>query len=296
MIRRSGAPPSVEARRTAAPGLPEIVRWEPVGSRPTTAALVLAGSSGRVDVDRARVLAELGVTAETLRWFGGPGQPAAPVEVPLEPVLARVADLARAHARTVVVATSFGTELALLVARHAGTGAVAGVAAFAPSDVVWAGVREDGTQTSHWTLGGRPLPFLAFDETWTPVDDPPSYTDLYRCSRRRATEDAVAAARLPADVPELLLVTGGDDRVWPATEHAEQLVLRRRGAGLPTTHLHLAEAGHRAVLPGEPEVVAGQRMARGGTPVADRRLGAAAWPALQRLVLGAPPDGGAREG
>lgn len=35
-----------------------------------TGVLVLAGSSGRVEVDRCRVLAEAGATAASYRWFG----------------------------------------------------------------------------------------------------------------------------------------------------------------------------------------------------------------------------------
>lgn len=33
--------------------------------------LVLAGPSGRVDPDRARVFASNGSTAESIKWFGG---------------------------------------------------------------------------------------------------------------------------------------------------------------------------------------------------------------------------------
>ena len=61
---------------------------------------------------------------------------------------------------------------------------------------------------------------------------------------------------------------------------------RRQAAGRHTEVVVLAEAGHRTVLPGEPEVSAGMRMARGGTPEFDRTLGVAAWPALHRLIAG----------
>ncbi|WP_348647461.1 hypothetical protein [Rhizobium leguminosarum] len=36
--------------------------------------LVLGGSSGRVDVGRALLFADLGVTSLALRWFGGESQ------------------------------------------------------------------------------------------------------------------------------------------------------------------------------------------------------------------------------
>jgi hypothetical protein len=48
------------------------------------AALVLAGSSGRVETGRVRLLAGSGEAAMSIRWFGGPGQPRGICEVPLE--------------------------------------------------------------------------------------------------------------------------------------------------------------------------------------------------------------------
>ena len=265
-----------------------MTRWEPAEHR-GVGALVLAGSSGRVDDQRARLLAEHGVLAESLRWFGGPGQHDGPWEIPLETFAARVAALAAECDRVVVVGLSYGAEAALATAALTDA-PVDAVAAFAPSDVVWAGYDPDGRQTSHWTLAGRPLPYVPFDERWTPETDPPSYASLYRASRA-AAPDAVAEAQLPVErIAQVLLVAGEDDRVWPAREHAEEIVLRRAAHGLATTLVADREAGHRAVLPGEDVVAAGQRMARGGSEAADRRLGAAAWEALLALLDG-PPAG-----
>lgn len=113
--------------------------------------LTLAGSSGRVDVDRARVFADKGALAESIRWFGGPGQHHGPWEVPLELLLRRVEELARECDRVVVCGTSFGSEVALLTGAHSSHASA--VVGFAPSDVVWAGVAPGGQMTSHWTLG-----------------------------------------------------------------------------------------------------------------------------------------------
>lgn len=46
--------------------------------------VVLGGSSGSVNVERARLFAEHGATAVALRWFGGEGQIPGICEVPLE--------------------------------------------------------------------------------------------------------------------------------------------------------------------------------------------------------------------
>jgi len=273
-------------RRVALTG-PPGVRWVPARHR-GTGVLVLAGSSGRVDEARARVLAEQGCIAESVQWFGGPGQHAAPWEIPLETFQGRVADLARDCARVCIVGTSFGAEAALATAAR--TPRVDGVAAFAPSDVVWAGVGPGGRPTSHWPLGGRPLPFVPFDESWRPGADPPAFAPLYLRSRD-ADPAALAAAAIAVErIPAVLTVAGGDDQVWPSVLHAERIRARRAAHRLETAAVTDDAAGHRAVLPGEPAVAGGARMRRGGTEAADRRLGRLAWGELLAL-LAVPPGG-----
>lgn len=247
--------------------------------------LTVAGSSGRVDSERARTFARVGVLAESIRWFGGEGQQPAPYQVPVEQFQRRVEALRTDCDRVLLSGTSFGAEAVLLVA--ACTPGVDAVVAFAPSDVVWAGVRPDGTQTSHWTLGGVPLPYVRFLDSWEPQDDPPSYTSLYEQSYAAADEQTRMAAQIPVErLPTTVLIAGGDDRVWPAVEQAERIAARRAAYGLATTTITIDGAGHRAVLPGEDVVRGGQRLARGGVEARDRELGAQAWQEITRLWTG----------
>ncbi|GAB3741735.1 alpha/beta fold hydrolase [Microlunatus parietis] len=262
------------------------VRVEP-DQQGGTAVLVLAGSSGRVETARCELLARSGVVAESIRWFGGPGQQPGPWEVPLELFQARVAELRAIADRVVIMGTSFGAEAALITAAH--TPEVDAVIAFAPTDVVWAGIRGEGGQTSHWTLAGEPLPYLPFVEDWRPDTDPPAYRELYRISWEHADPELRATATIPVErIPNVLLVAGGDDRVWPSVDHAHRIAERRRSAGLDTMIITAPDAGHRTILPDEPIATGGQAMARGGTPAADAALGQQAWPKLAAL-LGLPP-------
>ena len=262
---------------------PVGVRWIP-DEQHGVGVLVLAGSSGRVDESRARVIAEQGCIAESVQWFGGPGQNAGPWEIPLETFQRRVADLARDCGELYVVGTSFGAEAALVTAAQ--TPGIAGVVAFAPSDVVWAGIDPAGRQASHWTLDGYPLPFIAFDESWQPHDDPPGFRSLYLRSRH-ADPAALAAAAIPVErIPSVITVAGKDDQVWPSDLHAENIRSRRAAHGRETTAVTDDEAGHRAVLPGEPVMSGGVRMRRGGTETADRRLGQLAWGKMLPLLAG----------
>jgi dienelactone hydrolase len=243
-----------------------------------TGVLVIAGSSGRMDTGRADLLAAYGARALTIRWLGGAGQPAVAREVALETFLTVLDRLAPDCDRLAMAGTSFGAEAALLVATIEPR--LDAVVAFAPSSVVWPGVVA-GRWSSHWTLAGSPLPYVPFDRSWTPDTDPPAYRGLYESSLPGPPEAAIPVERIAGDV---VLVAGGDDRVWPSARFAEEIAVRRRAHGLDTSVVTHAGAGHRTVLPGEGAVVAGQSMARGGTPQADAELGRRAWPEIAHVL------------
>ncbi|ADB35027.1 BAAT/Acyl-CoA thioester hydrolase [Kribbella flavida DSM 17836] len=241
----------------------------------TTGVLLLHGSSGRPDQDRVRVLEAAGYEVVAPRWFDERIS-----EIPLESF--PLDDLAARHDRLAVIGISRGAEAALLL----GTvdERVDVVVGLSPSAYSWAWI-ENGVQTSPWTWQGEPLPFVPFDLSWQPDDDPPSYVEFYRQSLRTYA-DQVEAARIPAERfrGELLLVAGGDDRLWPSVEFAEQIALRR---GQAVTQLLISgEAGHRPLFPGEEPKTGGLRMARGGSDEADRAFGAQTWPHILRVLAG----------
>lgn len=245
-----------------------------VGDGPT-GVLVLSGSSGRIEVERCRVLAEAGATAASYRWFGETLD-----RVPLESFDDALALLHERCEQLVVMGTSRGAEAALLLgARHAEIDAVV---AISPSDVVWAALGEARPQRSSWTSAGEPVPFVPYDDAWVADTDPPELVGHYEhCLEVYA--DRVPAARIPVEriAGEVVLVAGGDDRLWPSTEFAEAIVCRRGSA--PTTLVTHPEAGHRVRLPGE-EPPAPSHLVHGGTPAADAALGRLLWPHVLRLL------------
>ncbi|HLI00777.1 MAG TPA: acyl-CoA thioester hydrolase/BAAT C-terminal domain-containing protein [Acidimicrobiales bacterium] len=256
--------------------------------------LVLAGSSGRVDEARARLLASRGVLAVAVRWFGGPGQPPGICEVPLETFTAVISELAASGARRIgILGLSKGAEAALLVAtRDERVDAVVGVS---PSAYAWANVGpgrdgRDRPQRSSWTWRGRPVPFVPYDDTWEPTGPPPvAYAGLYRTSLAAVGSPpalAAAAIDLDASAADVVLVAGGDDQLWPSESFARTLAASRR-AGHPRPVRLVIEpaAGHRPVLPGEPAPSPSSERTYGGTPEADRALGRRAWPELLDVLL-----------
>ncbi|WP_433162242.1 acyl-CoA thioester hydrolase/BAAT C-terminal domain-containing protein [Kribbella sp. CA-247076] len=239
----------------------------------TTGVLLLHGSSGTLDVERARILEAEGYDVLAPRWFDQKIS-----EIPLESF--PLDELAARNDRLAVMGVSRGAEAALLLGAF--DERVDAVIALAPTAYVWGWI-EDGEQTSAWTWQGEPLPYVPFDQEWQADDDPPSFTGLYRQSLRKYGADA---ARIPVERirGELLLVAGGDDRLWPSVEFAERIAAAR--AGLPTRTVVAARAGHRVLFPGETPKTGGQRMARGGTEEADRELGALAWADVRKLLAG----------
>ncbi|MEO5666267.1 MAG: acyl-CoA thioester hydrolase/BAAT C-terminal domain-containing protein, partial [Nocardioides sp.] len=86
----------------------------------------------------------------------------------------------------------------------------------------------------------------------------------------------IAAATIPVENirGRVLVAAGGADRVWPSMLFAKQIADRRAKAGLETTKVLHAQAGHRAVLPGEEPAPLRADLPRGGTPSANAEHGA----------------------
>ncbi|MER7727769.1 acyl-CoA thioester hydrolase/BAAT C-terminal domain-containing protein [Streptomyces sp. NPDC096323] len=256
--------------------------------------LVLSGSSGRVEEARCRLLAREGMTALSVRWFGGPGQPPGICEVPLETLVSAVEWLRTAGARRIgVLGTSKGAEAALhLAGLHEGVHAVV---ALSPTSVTWANVGpgRDGSLHPHrssWTWRDKPLPFLPYDSTWTPAEPEGGPVSILRWYEQSllAFADRVPAAAVPVGgAGDLVLVAGGADLMWPSLRFAGELAARRRAAGLPVRLITRADAGHRPRLPGEGPAAPSGRFRYGGSPAADAALGADAWPHLLDALRGA---------
>ncbi|MGW9118284.1 acyl-CoA thioester hydrolase/BAAT C-terminal domain-containing protein [Streptomyces sp. NPDC055663] len=263
---------------------------------PEVGVLVLSGSSGRIEDERCRILAREGMTALSIRWFGGSGQPPGICEVPLETFEPAIEVLRAGGARRIgVLGTSKGAEAALhLSVLLSGVDAVV---ALSPTSLTWANVGpgtdgQDRPCRSSWTWRGEPLPFVPYDDSWAPAParpegGPVAVRGWYEQSRRTFA-DRVDAARIPVERSgaELVLVAGGDDAMWPSLPFAEELADRRRAAGLPVRVVGSPDAGHRPRLPGEGPAPASAQFRYGGSAAADAALGAAAWPRILDALRG----------
>jgi acetyl esterase/lipase len=270
--------------------------WEGVLVTPARGSdigvLVLAGSSGRVERERAHILAEQGMTALSIRWFGGPGQSPGICEIPLETFTTAVDFLqANGAERIGILGCSKGAEAALLTAVH--DPRVDVVIALSPTSRVWCNIGPgcDGAQhpyRSSWTWREQALPFIPMDDAWTPAEPgsgPVAIRGWYELSERTFAH-LLPPAEIPVDKAraDLLLVAGGDDAMWPSLPFAEQLARRRRSAGSTVRLIARHDAGHRQRLPGESPASSSPRFLYGGTPEADALLGATAWPHILSML------------
>ena len=256
----------------------------------TTGVVVLGGSSGRVDVGRARLFANAGSSALALQWFGGEGQVPGICEIPLETFFAATDHLLETGCRRIVyVGTSKGAEAALLAAVH--DQRINAVVAISPSSVVWGniGAGRDGVswpERSSWSLNGIPLPFVPTDPDWTPehVDGLVAYRGLFeRCLKTFKREAKAAAIPVETASAEILLVAGGDDALWPSLSFATDIARRCGEAGKVTHLISSPDAGHRILLPSE-NTPRSALHAHGGNDEADSELGKKAWEGIRELL------------
>ncbi|WP_424019865.1 acyl-CoA thioester hydrolase/BAAT C-terminal domain-containing protein [Halorientalis pallida] len=271
------------------------------GQRP--GILLLGGSSGGFPSRRvATLLASRGYAVLALAYFGRDDLPDRLVEVPLEYVESAVEWLAaRDRVRPDplgVVGWSRGGELALLAATRCDRLRTA--VGYAPSTVSFQGNRLLSDPGSAWTVDGEGVPYVPLARPtgfrsrivarWL-RGRPLSVRPLFERGLVRASEKRVRAATIPVEEigGPVLLVTGGDDRVWPADTLATRAMARLDARSYPHTydHLSVSGAGHDIKVPYHPTTeratrpvpVPGRSLAldMGGTPAGYARADAQAW-------------------
>jgi hypothetical protein len=230
----------------------------------------------------------------SVRWFGGPGQPPGICEIALESLSAQLDRLAEYGEHLAILGVSKSAEVALLMA--ADQSRIRLVIGLSPTCVVWANVGpgldgRDHPDRSSWTRNGKPLSFVPYDRSWSPIQgQPPAFLSLYERSLAFYPDEA-RQATIPVEriSGRVILGAGGDDQVWPSMSFANAIVARRAVHGLATTSITHPEAGHRLMFPGEPPIPAGDRIiARGGNPSADAELGRRVWEAIAEALRTSP--------
>jgi dienelactone hydrolase len=273
----------------------------PPGHGPHPVVIVLSGSGGGFDLDKAAMLSRHGFATLALAYFGIPPLPAWLHRIPLDYFEAALAwlgshpelDLERIGA----LGVSRGAELALLLGTKFPQ--IRAIVAYAPSSVAWAaGGRDKATGESIpcWIWRGEPVPFAPLPlrsfmlRSAFPVAvarRPVMFRNLFRAGLRN--RKAVECAAIPVEQIRgpILLVSGGDDHVWPATQMSEAILARLAHHHFPhaVEHQNYPHAGHMLRYPFLPTTsrqsrnrhLRNARFSFGGTAPADARANADSW-------------------
>lgn len=299
MLERRWVSPNTEIRELRAEGTVGQLCIPPGrGRRPVI--IVLGGSGGGFDLDKAAVLSRHGFATLALAYFGIASLPKWLHGVPMEYFAAAMEWLGAWEeidaSRIALLGVSRGAELALLLGSRFPQ--VRAVVAYAPSAVAWSSGGRDkstGQTIPCWTQNGGAIPFAPLPlrgfiaRSAIPVGvlrRPVKFRTLFQ--RALQNREIVARAAIPVEQTRgpILLVSGGDDQVWPAARMAEMIVerLRSRGFAHAVEHKNYPMAGHALRYPAMPTTT---RMSRsggvrfpillGGAAQADAQAQADAW-------------------
>ncbi|UPV99704.1 alpha/beta fold hydrolase [Halorussus gelatinilyticus] len=267
-----------------------------LGRGPHPGVLVVHGSGGGGGYERryARSLAHHGYAAFCVEYFDGPGRPDALDRIPLS-YFGRAVEwlLDRPETdgeRVGVVGFSRGGEAAMLTGAHfERVGAVVAYSASGyafPAPTWMPGVEVEGPA---WTLDGDPVPYLPVDELVEEeqdgFEDVVENDDLDASTRAvaNATDEQLRRATIPVERIDgpVLLVSGGEDAIWPSADLSRVAIdrLDAHDHPWPADLLVSPDAGHAIRTPyrfdGESAPDADHRL--GGTHRANARAAADAW-------------------
>jgi dienelactone hydrolase len=209
--------------------------------------VVLGGSEGGYPNRRAKAFANEGFPVLSLAYFKTPGTPDYLDEIPLEyfdkPIKWFSSQPPMDGRRIVLCGGSKGGELALLLASRRQD--IAGVIAVSPSSVVFQGLPKIfWPPRSSWSWKGKPVPFVPYDISRG--INKQNLRPMYEQSLSH--EMVVAQAAIPVERIQgpILLITGEDDTMWPASDMARRITTRLKDHEFPHTvqHIKYVEAGH----------------------------------------------------
>ena len=268
--------------------------FQPAGSGPYPCVIVLGGADGGLVEKGAALLASHGYVALALAYFAAEQLPTKFVNIPLEYFETAIRWLQGLDAvngdKLAVIGSSKGGELALLLG--ATFPQIKAVVSYAGSSLIHAGPGNCHTdmiwQKSSWSYRGRPLPFAPIRVTpseaasigWKLLtgEQFPARSFYLRSLQDQDVRERAAIAVEKTDGP-VLLISGEDDQVWPATEFSEMVInrLAEHNHPYPYKHLSYQRAGHMICFPyvfpymptmfhHERQAVTGMLISCGGNP------------------------------
>lgn len=243
----------------------------PQGLAPQRVIVVLGGSGGGYDLDKAAILSRHGFATLALAYFGVPPLPSWLNRVPLEYFAGAMKWLSaqkEIDASAIgVLGISRGAELALLLGSYFPQVRV--VAAYSPSAFAWTSGGYDKAMHQPipcWTwkdeaIPSAPLPLRRFiARSAIPVGllrRPVKFRNLFRSALRDRERARAGLIPVEQTCGPILLISGGDDTVWPSSRMSEMIVERLKSCSFAYSveHLNYPKAGHSLRYPSMPTTV-----------------------------------------
>lgn len=270
------------------------VLFIPPSEEPLPVIITLNGSNGGLSENRAKLLTSNGFAVFALGYFGVDGLPSNLQDIPLEYFTTAFTWLKDQRnidsSRIGLYGISRGAELSLILGSFF-PGSVQAISAIVPSSVVYGGLSE--TPVNAWIYKGSPiLPFALVSQTdftdgkgttsQNPINTRASFLEGMK------DKEAFAAAAIPVENIQcpLLLVSGGDDQMWPSDLYAQQIInrLEEHHSSIMRHHLHYPEAGHGINIPNLPipgptyyHPISKLWFSMGGTRAADANASRDSW-------------------
>ena len=168
------------------------------------------------------------------------------------------------------------------------------VVAYCPSNVLWCGLKSNNTvDASAWTQHDQALPYLA--PNLTPAEKAALFgkrpVELRPLFELPVDPLRKSAATIPVEriAGSVLVLSGNDDRMWPAGSMCDAVIerLAEHHHPYPFAHHRYPQAGHLLRAPCMPtSVVDAPTFALGGTPQGQALANRQAWAALLGSLAG----------
>lgn len=234
----------------------------PPSLKPLPVIVTLSGFLGGLGETKAQLLASHGFAVLALAYFGMEGLPQKLENVPLE-YFAKAFEWIKAQpdldsTKVGLFGVSRGAELALLL----GTiypEYIKAIAAIVPSSVAFSAFENHGNPA--WTLNGKPVgsysPLPSIDLKTVQGKDPKhplNTTPLVIQEIQKNT--ALQSAAIPVEKLKcsLLLVSAGDDQIWPSSLFAAEIKerLKNNHSKISIKTYDYPKAGHQIGIPFTP--------------------------------------------
>jgi dienelactone hydrolase len=288
-VRRYVVAPTTLHREINANGL-VAAYFAPMDGRIHPGVIVLNGSDGGLQRDTAALLARHGFCALAVAYFGIGESPRYLSDIPIETVEHAVAFLRATPdvdaSKIGVLGFSKGAELALVSASH--FSAIKAVVAYAPSSAIFEGLGPSTKPKSSWTLRGKELPFAngaVPSVVQRKIADalaarmPVSYSPWYLAKLDGSAPGASIAVESIGG--PIMLIAGGDDKLWPSAVMATRSATRLKAHHHPYADeiLLYPKAGHAIEVPfvPTPHTISAGVLMLGGTPSANARADIDSW-------------------